>query len=154
MEAFGQFCRQACRTIRTVVQPSVEPVHRHVEPVEPAEFKVKKEAFVFLYRTSWFYWFYTPVHRFYAWFYGGRTGSTRLPAKSRLAVNFHPGPGLVSISTLSYVLIWGLAKNTQCLLQAPAHALQASRWSSQNGAQALPCLLQAPAFVLQAPRVY
>jgi len=68
-------------------------VHRHVEPVEPVEFQESKEAFVFLYKISWFYWFYTPVHRFYTWFYGGCTGSTRLPAKSRLAVNSHQGPG-------------------------------------------------------------
>ena len=152
MEAFGQFCRQACRTIRTIVQPSVEPVHRHVEPVEPVEFKEKKEAFVFLYQTSWFFWFYTPVHRFYAWFYGGCTGFTRLPAKSRLAVNSHPGPGLVSISILSYVLILGLAKkvhNVCC-----RHLLMLCRHRAGPPKMASPCLLQAPAFVLQAPRVY
>ena len=30
---------------------------------------------------TWFYWFYTPVQRFYNWFYSGSTGFTRLPPK-------------------------------------------------------------------------
>ena len=31
----------------------------------------------------WSYWFYTSVQRFYAWFYIGFIGFTRLPAKCK-----------------------------------------------------------------------